>query len=204
MGSTTETSTSRGQAGPQSPEAQRMMRLLGNMTEQFMDSPEARGDFSITPEQRALIGEAQASAGDVARSSMEQNLEAVLRQLEDSNIGRQITGSSLEAVNNALVGQEQLRNINTMEQQQAGQAAQMALNVPFQNAEATNRALLARLVQPAGTVLNYDQMIRQLNAQQFGEVTKPFSAGNALAMGTQLGAAALTGGASAPATAVVS
>lgn len=171
---TTSSSTLHGTAGAQSPEAQRMMQLLGQAVQQGANSPDVRGDFSIDASQQGLINQAQASAGGVARSDMEQNLEAILRQLEDSNIGRQITGGSLEAVNNAVVGGQQLRDVNSLGIQQAGQAAQQAINLPFQASEATNRALLARLVQPAQMGLNYDAAIRQLNQSTYGEQHTPF------------------------------
>ena len=196
MGSTATTETQEGTAGSQSAEGRRMMQLLGQVMEQGASSAAVQGDFRISPSQQALINQAQGTAGDVARGGMEQNMEAILRQLEDSNIGRQITGGSLEAVNQALVGQEQLRNINTMETQQAGQAAQMALNVPFQAAEATNQALLARLVQPATTGLNYEGLIRQLNATQTGTTEKPWMetyGPAAFAGSADVGSAALTG-----------
>lgn len=196
MGSSTTTQTQQSRAGAQSPEAARMMRLLGEAAGRAADDPALSGDFSLTASQRGLISEAQAAAGGVARSQMEQNLEAVLRQLEDTAIGRTITGGSLEAVNQALLGQDQLRSLDQLAMQQAGQAAEMGVNVPFQAAEATNKALLARLVQPAATGLNYDAVIRQLNSSMSGETKEPFDWGGTAMMGAKIGAAPFTGGAS--------
>jgi len=196
MGSSTSTSETRNQAGAASPEAMRMMQLLGQQVEAASQDPALRGDFSLTGEQRGLINEAQAASGGVARSQMEQNLEAVLRQLEDTAIGRQITGGSLEAVNQALLGQDQLRSLDQLNMQQAGQAAEMGVNVPFQAAEATNKALLARLVQPANTGLNYDALIRQLNSTSYGTQTKPTDWTGMAMAGAKIGAAPFTGGAS--------
>ena len=196
MGDQTSTSQSSSTAGAQSPEARRMMALLGQQVEAGANDPALRGEFNISAQQQGLVNDIQRSTGDVARAGMEQNLQAILRQLEDSNIGRQITGGSLEAVNQALVGQESLRNVDQLGMQQQGQAAQMALNVPFQAADAQNKALLARLVQPASTGLNYDQVIRGLNSTQYGEQTQPFDyTGAAMAAG-KIGAAPFTGGAS--------
>lgn len=196
MGDQTSTQETQNTAGPQSAYARRMEQLLGMQAERGAGDAALQGNFNISPEQQGLINQVQRSSGDVARAGMEKNLESVLRQLEDTNIGRQITGGSLEAVNQGLVGRESLSNIDTMGIQQQGQAAQMALNVPFQAADATNKAILARLVQPAQAGLNYDAAIRQLNSSSYGQTTTPFDyAGAALTAG-KLGAAPFTGGAS--------
>lgn len=194
----TSTSESQGQAGPQSAEAQRIMQLLsggaGQAAGQMGDlSSMAAGDFSLTPQDRALVSEAQAASGDVARSQMGANMDMVLRQLEDTNIGRQLTGGSLEAVSNALIGRDSQRQLNELDMQQQGQAAGQLLNMPFQRAQSqlgANQLLLNRLVQGGGQALNYDALIRQLNASSTGSETTPLTS-TLVQGGAQVGASAV-------------
>jgi hypothetical protein len=176
--------TTQGQAGPQSAQARSILDTFAGIASgsaaQMGDMTDiAAGNFNITPEQQAMINEAQNASGGVARSNMDQNMEQVLRQLEDANIGKQITGGSLEAVNNALVGQQGLRDTDMLNMQQQGQAAEMGLNTPFQAANSqvqANQALMQRLVGTGGATLNYDAAIRDMNASGTQNTEQGFGA----------------------------
>jgi hypothetical protein len=154
--------------------------------------------LQITGEDRALVADAQAASGEQARMQMEDSMQSILRQLEDTAIGRGIQGSSLEAVNNALVGQDFQRQLSQLALQQQGQASQQLLNMPFQRSAAINDQNLARfqmLTGAANPLVGYDQFMRQLTATQKGESSQPM--GPMLAqLGGRAAAAYFTQGAS--------
>lgn len=191
---------SQAEAGAQSPEARRALQLLLGMGEgaagQMGDlSGLAGGDVGgLTAQDQTLVGQVQGAAGDVTRSQMQAGLQDTLRSLEDTTIGRGIAGSSLEAVNNAVVGRDFERQMNEQLMQQGGQAAGMLVNMPFQRAETTlsaNRLLLDRLTGGLVPVMNYDAIMRQLNQRTTD--TKKDSIGSTLASGlTQLGGSYLS------------
>ena len=169
------TTTEQGQAGPQSPEAQRMMQMLQQYMQQGMGqtgdlSAYARGEVGGPTEQdRASVQDAQSAAGDVARAQMEQALAEALQQVEGGLLDRGLEGSSIEAVTNALIGRDFNRQMATMLGQQRAEGAQQLVNMPFQRADVAlnaNQLLMQRLVQGAGVGLPYDASIRSLNASQ--------------------------------------
>lgn len=193
MGMKTE-ETRQGFVGEQSPEARQMMQQLAQMTAgtagQFGDlSQLASGQLQLNPQDRALIQQAQEASGQQAQQQMEQQMQTILRQLEDTAIGRGIQGSSLEAVNNALIGQDFQRQLAQMAMQQQGQAANQMLNMPFQRAGTqinANQALMQRLVGGSQVGLGYDQAMRQATGGMTVNRQEPFSAA-LMQMGTGLG-----------------
>lgn len=190
MGSSKTTDTR--QPGAQSGEAQRIMAALAEQVQraggQMGDlSSLAAGQMEINPYDRALVQQAQESTGQVAQQQMDQNMEQILRQLQDQAIGRGIENSSLEAVNNALVGQDYQRQMQQMMSQLQGQSAQALMNMPFQRAGVqlnANQALMQRLVGGAQPALGYDQGIRQMGMTSTRESPFDFGALMNTAIGT--------------------
>lgn len=197
----TSKKTEQGYAGAMSPQARMMLERLaatqgGNQAMQDL----AGGKLEINAQDRAMVQQAQDATGQLARSQMEQAMEDAMRQAEAQGLERGIEGSSLEAVNNALIGQDMQRQIGQLAMQQQAQGAQQLMNMPMQRAESTmnaNQLLMNRLVQGAQVGLGYDQGIRQLNQTKITEAPSELP-GQILGLGAQIGTAMATGGASIP------
>jgi hypothetical protein len=179
MGTQRETTTNT--AGPQDPAAARMLALLSSTAqgaEQQMGdlSNISAGDFQLSPQMLAQISRIQRILGDQSRMGMERNLEAAQRAGEDTAIGRNMTGGSFEAIQNAILGGQFMHDANMGELGREAQGAEFLTQVPFQAAQtqiAGNRALLDRLVGGAGGVTNYDAAMRQLNSTKVTEKEVP-------------------------------
>jgi len=200
MGFTT-TTTQQNTAGEQSPEARQAMQQMGTLSQGALDqmgdlSDIASGNFELTPEQLQYLQRAQASAGEMGRVQMEENMQGATRQVEDTAIGRNMTGGSFEAIQQSLLGAQQLRDMNRQSIAQEGQTAQNMVNMPLQYGQAQiqgNQALLNRLVQGAGSTLNYDATMRGLNSSSIGTSTVPM-AQVAMQTAGDVGRAAVSGG----------
>ena len=193
-----QVSTTTNYAGPQSTQAREFLRQLqqagAGATGQMGDlSNLAAGNLELSPQMMALIQQIQEQSMQAARGQQDINMQQTLRGLEDSNIARGIDESSLAAVNQALLGQQQMADLNALTAGGQVQASQMMLNAPFQAAQTqmgANQALLNRLVQPAQVGVNYDAMIRGMTGSQ--QTAQPFNmAGSLFQLGGQLGAAQL-------------
>lgn len=191
-----QTTTTENTAGPQSPEAQQLMRLLaqvsGDAQGQMGDlSQIAAGNFQLDPAMQAQILNAQEASGDLARMQMQQNTDQAMRGVENQMLARGMEGSTVEAANQALIGQDMSRQLAQMNMQQQGQSAQQMVNMPFQAAGAQiqgNQALLAQLTGAANPAMNYDAMMRQLGSSSSS--TQPFQWGQ---MAGQIGGQAAGG-----------
>jgi len=173
-----QTTTTRSYAGEQSAEARRMLELMEQYAGQDAGylGQIAEGTATLTGEQRQAMAEAQRLSGDLGRQQQELNFEQVKRQLEDTLIGRGMDTSTIGAVSQATLGQQQLADLNAAATQGQLATQNQMVNVPLQAAQnsiGANQALLQRLVGTANPTLNYDAMIRQLNAT--GEQTQPFN-----------------------------
>lgn len=193
MGTKQETS-SQGYAGVQTAYGREGLAAL----QRYLREVEGMGtpDLGITAQDRALVQQAQEATGESARIGMEQDMQSILRQLEDTAIGRGIEGSSLEAVNNALVGQQFQQQLAQLALQQQAQGSQALMNMPFQRAQAENQGNLARfqmLTGAAQPMVNYDALLRQLTASQKG-VTKGSALPGIMGMAMRGGMAYMTGG----------
>jgi hypothetical protein len=185
-----------------------MMQLLGSTTQEAAGqmgdlSDIASGQFNLSPEMMQQISRLQQIMGDQGRIQMEQNLQTATRGVEDTAIGRNIAGSTMEAVLQGTVGEQALQSANMQALGQEAQAVNLGIQLPRQDAALAiqgNQALMQRLVGGAQAGLGYDQAIRGLNATQVAETQMPI--GQQLFQGaTQLGSAAFTGGLSAAAPA---
>ena len=159
-----QTATKESTAGAQTQYGQQGLDAL----QQYLQEVQGMQQQSLTPtgQDRALVGQVQEASGAVARQQMEQNMQQILRQTEDTAIGRGIEGSSMEAINNALIGQNFQQQLAQMAMQQQGQSAQQLMNLPFQRSQAANQQNLARfqmLTGAAAPMVNYDAMMRHLN-----------------------------------------
>lgn len=202
MGSSTE--ITEGKAGAQSSEARDALRKLGIVGDQGMQqmgdmSGIASGNLRLTPEQIQYLQQAQQASGDMGRIQMDENMETAKRQVEDTAIGQNMTGGSFEAINMALLGQQQQRDANRSTLQGQGQMAQDMVNMPLQYGQLAvegNKALLDRLVAGSGQTLQYDAGMRELNQTQTKTTQDSF--GSQLAgLAGQVGSAWATGGLSA-------
>lgn len=200
MGTSKETTTNT--AGPQSPEAARMMQLLGSTVSdaagQMGDlSQIAAGKFEMSPYMLEQLSRLQQIMGDQSRLQMDQNMDTASRHVEDTAIGRSIGGSTMEAVLQGTVGAQHQQSANMQALGQEAQGVQAGINMPLQMAQAQiqgNQALMARLVGGSTAGLNYDQAIRQLNSTRVTEKEEPL--GQTIFNGAvQLGSAAMGGGA---------
>jgi hypothetical protein len=205
MGTSKE--TTRGYAGEMSPEARRIMQQLaetqmGNEQMQAL----ARGELDITQQDRDLVNQSQDAMAQMARIRAERAMEDAARQSEAQMLERGLDSSSIEAINNALLGQQFQDQMGQIALQQQAQGSEALMNMPFQRAQTTmnaNQLLMNRLVQGAQVGLGYDRGIRQLN--QTTETSKPSNLpGQILGMGAQIGTAMATGGASVPVQAAAS
>ena len=180
MGMTTTTET-QNTAGPQSAEARAALQRMGSLADSTMGqlgdlSNIANGNFELTPEQLQYLQRAQQAAGDMGRIQMDENMETAMRAGEDTAIGQNMTGGSFEAIQNALIGQQALRDANRQSLQAEGQTAQNMINMPLQYGQAQiagNQALLQRLVQGTNPGLQYDATMRGLNSSQMTQKTVP-------------------------------
>lgn len=199
MGATT--TTTQGTAGPQSPEAANMMRLLGSTTQEAAGqmgdlSDIAGGNFNLTPEMMQQISRLQQIMGDQGRIQMEQNQAVAMRGAEDTAIGRNIAGSTMEAVLQGTVGEQALRSADMQALGQEQQAVNLGIQLPRQDAALQiqgNQALMQRLVGGAQAGLGYDQAIRQLNQTTVSETQTPIGQ-QAFDLASRAGAAYFTGG----------
>lgn len=179
MGSTTQ-ETER-TVGAQSPEAARMQRLLASTATHAGDqmgdlSQEAGGNFQLTPEMQQQITRLQQITGEEGRIQMDENMEAITRQLEGTAIGQTMTGGSFEAIQLALSGQQQQRDMNRQGLASERQGVEIGMNAPLQYGQmkiAANKELLNRLVGGAGAVSNYDQAMRVAGTDEITTTRQP-------------------------------
>jgi hypothetical protein len=197
MGSTTETTN---RAGPQSAEAQRAMQLmLGTM----QDAAQSAGNindllktgFSVSPQDVQFAREANQASMDMARNQVQSNMPFMARMLQEAGLSKGQEGSTIDAINSALLGRESLLSLNNLASQQAGQTAQTLLNLPMQRMGMQlegNNALLSSLLQGGQSMLGYDAAMRQLNQTTTSKTSQsPWAM--AAQLGTQLGTAKLGG-----------
>lgn len=197
MGTSRQTTT--GTAGPQSPEAAAMMQLLGSTTQEAAGqmgdlSDIASGQFNLSPEMMQQISRLQQIMGDQGRIQMEQNLQTATRGVEDTAIGRNIAGSTMEAVLQGTVGEQALQSANMQALGQEAQAVNLGIQLPRQDAALAiqgNQALMQRLVGGAQAGLGYDASIRGMEGTTVAETQQPI--GQQLFQGaTQIGSTMLT------------
>lgn len=199
MGMSESKQTTQNQVGAMSPQMQQMMQLVMQMAQgsagQMGDlSALARGDMAISEQDRQLVSDAQSASGDIARRQMEQAMQEAMRGVEGQMLGRGLEGSSIEAVNNALIGQDFQRQMANMLGQQRAESAQQLMNMPFQRAGVqlnANQLLMQRLLGGAQPMMSYDAAMRQGSGTQ--TTTSQVPLGQMLMQaGTQLGSARLS------------
>ncbi len=136
--------------------AQRIQQLQLQAAEQA-SSQLMQGPVSAqaTPEQLDQIRQIQEATGGVAMSQMQAALEQTMGQVEGQALERNIPGSSIESVMQAVNARDLQRQMNEFIQSQAGQAGEMALNTGFQNANINlnrNQQLLQQLLGSTGQI----------------------------------------------------
>lgn len=184
MGTSKE--TTQNEVGAMSPQMQQMMRYVmqaaGGGAGQMGDlTALAQGNVGISEQDRRLVGDAQSASGDIARRQMEQAMQEAMRGVEGQMLGRGLEGSSIEAVNNALIGQDFQRQMANMLDQQRSESAQQMMNMPFQRAGVqlnANQLLLQRLLGGASPMMSYDAAMRAGSGSSTTTSEQPL--GNAL------------------------
>jgi hypothetical protein len=158
----------------------------------------ASGNISASESDRQFIELAQNSAAEIARKNAENNFASQKRGVEEQLLSKGMEGSSIEAVQTALLGKSNQDALNNISLQQQGQAAEQMTSLPFQRAGvqlSANQLLLQKLLGAANPVMQ--QSLQERLAQRTTTTkTKQSTAGAALQAATRLAAAYVTAGTS--------
>lgn len=160
MGSSTQTtevsSTIPGIGEQESRARALMMQLAESGQGQLGDlGALARGDMQITPQDEALIRQIAQLTGDLGRAQAQQNYEALAPQVEGQLLERGLEGSSIEAVNQAMLGRQLQQTLDQSSLQQQLISAQQLQQQPLARAGIqlnANQLLLQRILGGAQSV----------------------------------------------------
>lgn len=175
-----QTTTTEQTVGPQSAQAQEMMRQLMQLTQQSQGqlgdlSDLAAGNIQAGPQDRRLVEQSANAAAEMARRNAERDFLTTSRQTEDQLVSRGVDSSTIDAVVQALQGRQYQHQLGQIGLQQQGQSAEMMASMPLQRAGIqlnANQAILQRILGGAQPTLNYDIQARLGNMTQ--QTTKPF------------------------------
>lgn len=205
MGSKEETTTTRTipGIGAQERSARAMLMSLSEDAQGQMGdlSDLASGNLQISEQDRLLIQQINELSGEQARKQTLGNYEEVSRLVEDRLLDRNITGASIEAVDQAIMGRQLQQSLDTSTLQQQITSAQQLRQHTIDRAGVqlgANQILLQKLLGGAGAV---SQLGLQERLNQGTDVATTETSGLGQVAGTlgQIGGMALgamTGGAS--------
>lgn len=201
MGTSTQTqTTSIPGASADETQIRALLSTLAQSTNgQFGDlSSMAAGNVSASDSDRQFIELAQNAAAEIARKNAENNFASQKRGVEEQLLSKGMEGSSIEAVQTALLGKSNQDALNNINLQQQGQAAEQMTSLPFQRAGvqlSANQALLQKLLGAANPVLQ--QSLQERLAQGTTTTkTKESTVGMGMQLAQRGAAAYATGGAS--------
>lgn len=196
--STTEQTRTLPGAGQQEQAVRAMLMRLAQSGEAQMGdlSALASGQMSVTPQDEAFIRQISTLTGELQRDQARASYDEMSQAVEGQLLERGLEGSSVEAVNQALLGRQlqQSLDMGTLQreitsaqqlQQQAQNRAGLQLNA--------NQLLLQRILNSAGAVGNMSLQERLSQGTVTQTTEQPFDWGRAA--GTVVGATAgaLTG-----------
>lgn len=201
MGTNTQTTTST-IPGASADEAQlrALLATLAKSTSGEFGSLKdlAGGNVSASAADRQFIETANNAAAEIARKQAEANFLSQKRLVEEQGISKGMEGSTVEAVNTALLGKSNEDALNQIALQGQAQTAEQMTSLPFQRASvqlSANQLLLQKLVGAANPVLQ--QSLQERLAQGSTTTkTKESTAGVAFDLAKRGAAAYATGGAS--------
>lgn len=194
----TQTNTIPGM-GQQESEARALLaKLTGQMGGQMGDLGDlAKGNFSFSPQDAALIQQIQRLTQEQARSGIQDNAALAMNSVEGNLLSRGLGGSSIEAVNKAMIGRQMSDALNqsTIQGQitSAQQLRQAALDRAGIKLNA-NQLLLQKILGSAGTLADLGLKERMAQTTTTQTTEKPFDWGQAAGLGVRLGTDIATGG----------
>lgn len=201
---TTTTNTIPGRSSQESDLMRLLAELTGDASGQLGNlGAMAGGDLSVlgpSGQDQELVSQSITRAAEMARRALQGQLQVGGANLDEELAARGIQGSSIEGFRRAGLESgafDQITNVVDQARQEGGQAL---MNLPFQRAAVqlnANQQLFNRILGAGGLVAQTG--LSERLAQGTSEQETPFSVGQGLQLGQQLGsiaAAPFTGGAS--------
>lgn len=199
---TSQTTTIPGRSGQENEILRLLAEVAGGAGGQLGDlTALAGGDLSaLSPSgaDQELVNQSIMRAAEMARRAMRQQLAVGGAALDEELAARGIQDSSIEGFRRAGLESGALDMIANMVDQARQEGGQALMNLPFQRAATqlnANQALFNRIMGAGGLVSQTN--LQERLAQPSTTAKTPFSAGQALQLGTQLGGvigAPFTGG----------
>lgn len=149
----------------------------------------ANGQLQITPEDEALIRRISELTSESARANIQDNAAFASAQLEDRTLAKGIAGSTIEAVDEAMIGRQMQQSLDTEALKNEITSAEQLRKQSLDRAGvqlSSNQLLMQQLLGGAGGFAQMDLQER-LNQGTTTGVTETDAVGNAAAM---LGSAA--------------
>jgi len=193
---TTQTSTIPGASG-QEIQARNNLSQLGGSIDQLGNLGDlANGNMQLDPRDLQRLLQIQALTGQAGRQQLQQNFDAASGAVEGNLLDRGIAGSSIEAVNKALLGRQLQQSLDQSSIQGQIQTAEGARKEVFDKAGVklnANQALLQRILGGSGQAAQLGLQERLAQGTTTQETKTPFDLGGAL-KGVARGAAAYMSG----------
>lgn len=183
-----------------------LARLTGSGEAQMGDlSGLARGEVSLSPQTAALLQEIQRMTMESTRAQARANYEDMANQVQASALDSGIEGSSIEAVNRAVLGRQLQQTLDQSALQGQITTAQQMRAATLEDAGIkmnANQLLLQQILGAAEPLTRLGLQERLAQATTTTKQKQSLGAGltDMAMMGGQIAAGALTGGASKAAT----
>ena len=194
MGSSTTTSESTRTLPGIGQQESRARALLMQLAEGGMDqlgdlSSLTSGQFSVTPQDEAFIRQISNLSGELQRSQARSNFDEMSQAVEGQLLERGLEGSSIEAVNNALLGRQLQQSLDQGAMQREITSAQQLQQQAYNRAGIqlnANQLLLNRILNGAQAVGGMALNERLAQGTATSTTEQPFNWGQAI--GTTVGA----------------
>ncbi|KPK44900.1 MAG: hypothetical protein AMJ65_01640 [Phycisphaerae bacterium SG8_4] len=177
MSSKTETQVSIPGTSAQEQRILDALEVLGIGTQRQLDigglGQIARGKLEASPEDRALIEQSVQASREIAERAAREQYADLASQVEAGALERGIEGSSIEAVNRAVMGRELQRQLADITARTQQQTSEQLLSLPFQRAGmqlSANQQLLNQLLGATSPVLQTRLQERLVQQKQTSEV----------------------------------
>lgn len=187
---TTTTSASLpGQSAQEQEARQLLMELASSGAGQLGDlSAIASGQLSLDPSFLGLLEQINAASAEMARREAERDFETMAGGVASQGLARGIDTSSIDAVNQAVLGRELQHTLGQQGLQRQAQTSQQAYQGAFDTANMrmnVNQLLLQQILNSASPLaqLSLDERLAQRTTTE--TVEQPFDVTQAAALGVR-------------------
>lgn len=202
------TQSTRTDLAPRSGQEQDVLNLLSQLATQLGGKFDANTLANLasgqglqpTGSDQQLVENSINATSDVAKRALEDFVKQANLGLDESLSSRGLQGSSIEAVNRAVVNRDAERRLADILSQAQGQGANALLQIPFQRAGVqlnANQALFQQLLQSATGVGQHGLQERVADINTYGQGTQTTTPGafDYAKLAADIGKKAFSGGA---------